>query len=68
MKTVLKVTGMSCEHCVRHVIEALEALDGVKKAKVSLKKGTAAVECEGSVTLEEMKAAVADAGYGAEEG
>jgi len=63
MKTVLNVEGMSCEHCVRHVTEALEELKGVKSAKVNLKKKTAVVEYNETVTLEEMKAAIADAGY-----
>jgi len=63
MKTVLKIEGMSCEHCVRHVTEALEELNGVRSVNVSLKKKTAAVDYEGDVTWEEMKAAVEDAGY-----
>ena len=60
---MLNVEGMSCEHCVRHVTEALEELKGVKSAKVNLKKKTAVVEYNETVTLEEMKAAIADAGY-----
>ena len=62
MKTVLNIEGMSCAHCVKHVTEALEALDGVK-AEVSLEAKTATVEYNGAVTLDEMKAAVIDAGY-----
>lgn len=63
MKTTFNIEGMSCEHCVRHVTGALEELNGVKSVKVSLKKKTAVVEYEGTVTLDEMKAAVKDAGY-----
>ena len=63
MQTVLKIEGMSCAHCVKHVTEALEELNGVKSAKVSLEKKTAVVEHSVNVTLEDMKAAVEDAGY-----
>jgi len=63
METVLNIGGMSCAHCVKHVTEALEDLKGVKSAKVSLKKNIAVVKYEGDVTLEDMKAAVEEAGY-----
>jgi copper chaperone CopZ len=63
MKTVLKVEGMSCEHCVKHVTQALEGVADVKTAKVSLKDKTATVEHADTVTLESLKAAIVDAGY-----
>jgi len=63
MKTTLNVEGMSCEHCVRHVTDALQGLNGVKSAKVNLRKKTAVVEHGETVTLDEMKAAIKDAGY-----
>jgi copper ion binding protein len=63
MKTTLKIEGMSCEHCVQHVTEALKALGGVKSAKVNLKKKSAEVDHDESVSLEALKAAVSEAGY-----
>jgi copper chaperone len=36
MKTTLKVTGMSCMHCVGSVKKVLEAVDGMDSAEVSL--------------------------------
>ena len=66
MKTILQIEGMSCEHCVRHVKEALEAVTGVKSAEVSLKNKTAQAEHEDSVTLSALRAAVEEAGYEAE--
>ncbi|MDR1326222.1 MAG: cation transporter [Treponema sp.] len=63
MQTVLKVEGMSCEHCVKHVTQALEGVAGVKTAKVSLNDKTATVEHDDAVTLESLKAAIVDAGY-----
>jgi copper chaperone CopZ len=63
MKTSLKIDGMSCEHCVKHVKEALEAIKGVTSAQVTLKEHAALVEHEDGVGLEALKAAVVDAGY-----
>ncbi|MDR0720934.1 MAG: cation transporter [Treponema sp.] len=63
MKTQLKIEGMSCEHCVAHVKEALEAVSGVKSAKVNLKSNSAEVEHTGEVNPESLKAAVTEAGY-----
>jgi copper chaperone len=38
-KTVIKVDGMSCEHCVKAVTKATTALDSVKGVTVDLKRG-----------------------------
>lgn len=37
--TTLKVSGLTCGHCVAHVTEELEALKGVKDVSVVLNKG-----------------------------
>jgi copper ion binding protein len=63
MKTVLKIGGMSCEHCVKQVTGALEGVNGVKSAKVSLKASNAVVKHDEGASLEAMKAAVVEAGY-----
>ncbi|MHB9291838.1 putative copper chaperone [Hollandina sp. SP2] len=63
MTTSLKIEGMSCEHCVKHVKEALEAIDGVTSANVKLKEKSAVVEHGDAVGLETLKAAVVEAGY-----
>ncbi|MDR2103510.1 MAG: cation transporter [Treponema sp.] len=63
MKTTLKIEGMSCDHCVKHVTEALEEVPGVKSAKVSLKEKSAAVEHGDEVKVDALKAAVVEAGY-----
>jgi Cu+-exporting ATPase len=36
MQIVLPVAGMTCQNCVRHVTQALEAVPGVSSARVSL--------------------------------
>lgn len=68
MKKTLQIDGMSCEHCVKHVTEALTALPGVVKADVKLKKllskyGSAVVELSEEVSDETLTAAVTEAGY-----
>ncbi len=40
----LKILELSCEHCEKKVIQAVEKLDGVVKASVSYKNGTGRVE------------------------
>lgn len=57
----VKVEGMMCEHCKKRVTDAIEALEGVKRVKVDLKKKTATIK--GDVDLEKVKAAVKEAGY-----
>jgi copper chaperone CopZ len=63
MTTNLKIDGMSCDHCVMHVKNALEEVAGVSAAAVSLKENSAVVDHGDAVTLEALKAAVAEAGY-----
>ena len=60
----LKITGMSCEHCVRAATKALQGVPGVEKAEVTLKPGGAVVQ--GSAPAEALIAAVAAEGYTAE--
>ncbi len=40
---------MSCQHCVAHVTQALEAVEGVSKATVSLDEKSAVVELSSDV-------------------
>ena len=63
MKTILRIEGMSCENCVRHVKEALEAVAGVKSAEVSLKDKTAAVEHGDELNPATLEAAIVETGY-----
>lgn len=66
MQTDLKVEGMTCQNCVRHAREALEAVPGVSSAEVDLDSGTAVVQHEGA-DLEAMIAALDEEGYPAKE-
>jgi len=65
---VLKVTGMSCGHCVQTVQQALQAVDGVERAKVDLDRASAVVDYDEARTSPRALAnAVMDEGYVAEE-
>lgn len=65
MKTTIKVEGMSCAHCVKHVTNALTELDNVSNVVVNLDTATAVFESSAVVTDEVIKAALDDAGYDA---
>jgi len=66
-KVTLKVTGMSCGHCVNKIETALKELAGVEKANVNLKKGMAKVKYDDSFqTLDKLTDTVRDVGYEAE--
>jgi copper chaperone len=60
--TKLKVEGMSCQHCVKAVTDALSAVPGVARVvEVSLDKGEAVVE--GTASVSELVQSVKSAGY-----
>ena len=63
MEKILNVEGMSCNHCTASVKKALEGLDGVKEAEVSLEGKNAKVELDKDVADEALVKAVQDAGY-----
>ncbi len=64
----LKIEGMTCQNCVRHVKTALEGVDGVDTASVSLEAGLAVVEAGAGAERTAMRAAVEAAGYRVAEG
>ncbi len=64
----LKISGMSCGHCVSHVKSALEGVEGVSEADVSLENHKADVTTSGEVIDADLIAAVEAAGYEAEVG
>lgn len=64
MEMVIKVEGMTCNHCKMAVEGAVKKLGGVLDAKVSLEDKNVTVTLnEGEVTFEQMKAAIEDQGY-----
>ncbi len=68
MTSELKIGGMTCANCARHVREALQEVPGVQYAEVDLEAGRASVTVrdEESADDAELVAAVGRAGYAAE--
>jgi copper ion binding protein len=59
------VTGMTCQHCVASVTEEVGELAGVSSVDVDLHSGRLRVTGQ-DVTVEQVRAAVTEAGYSAE--
>ncbi len=57
----LKVAGMTCQHCVRAVTQAIQAADPRAAVQVDLAAGT--VRAETSLAREKVAALVAEEGY-----
>lgn len=63
MKKIITVTGMSCNHCVNHVREALGELDPNANIDVSLADGKAVFESSLEISDEDIKKIIDDYGY-----
>ena len=60
----LKVTGMSCNHCVNAVNNALGALAGVADVAVSLQDGAVSFNYDPALApLEAITAAITEEGF-----
>lgn len=63
-EVTFKIEGMTCGHCQRSVEKALQSLAGVERVQVDLEAQEAAVTYNPTmVTVEDLKKAVAEAGY-----
>lgn len=62
--TTIKVSGMTCQGCVRSVTRVLQALPGVEDVAVSLEKGEAALRYDPSrAGAAQFRKAIEDAGF-----
>ena len=59
----IKITGMTCQHCVKAVTRALEDIDGIKNVSVNLEEGEATFDEKGSVDIAVVRGKIEDAGY-----
>ena len=62
MKYELMIKGMMCQHCQKHMSDALNAMEGVT-AEVNLDSGIASVTSEKEISMDAFEAVVKEAGY-----
>ena len=63
MEKTLKIEGMMCAHCQKHVTEALSGMAGVTSVEVNLAEGSAAVRAERDIPQAEFAQVITAAGY-----
>lgn len=61
--TTYRVTGMTCEHCVRAVSSEVAQIDGVTDVQVDLPAGEVTVTSDAPLDTDDVRAAVDEAGY-----
>jgi copper chaperone len=64
MQKVLKVEGMTCQHCLQTVTETVGKMTGVEKVDVSLEHKEVTVDFDESQTqTEQISAQIIEAGF-----
>lgn len=61
--TTYTVKGMTCGHCVAAVKTEVEAIAGVRSVDVTLDSGAVTVTSDQELRLDDVRAAVDEAGY-----
>ena len=62
MRKTMSIEGLECQHCCDRVTDALTELQGIQ-AVTDLLRGIASITTDGSVSDEQLKQAVVNAGY-----
>ena len=62
-KTIIKVEGMSCNHCAAKVTKALESLDDIRKVKVNLKNNSVTVLSDKELNIKAVESTINSLGY-----
>jgi len=60
---ILQVAGMTCDHCVGAVTAEVGRLAGVTSVEVDLATGSVTVTSTQPLPVDEVAAAIAEAGY-----
>ena len=63
MQKIIGIEGMSCQHCVKAVTNALSAIEGVSDVVVDLEAKKATLKVTDAVTDDALKEAVTEEGY-----
>jgi copper chaperone len=59
---VIKIKGMTCDHCVMTVTKALNEIEGIKNVRVDLNKGEAFFDGK-SINMDLVREKIKEAGY-----
>lgn len=63
MKTKIFIDGMNCQHCVKSVTTALQAVRGTTSIVVSLEEKKAIIESSEQLDPSALTEAIIDAGF-----
>jgi copper chaperone len=63
MATILKVKGMSCQHCVMSITKVLNQLEGIQNVQIDLQKGEVRFDNTKALASNRIEKAIEDAGY-----
>lgn len=63
MKKILNVDGMSCDHCIKRITNAVNEVEGAKCLNISLEDKAVEVEVSDENVLGQVKEAIEDVGY-----
>lgn len=58
---IIKIKGMSCQHCVASVTTALNQIPGISNVRVNLERGEA--EFDGEVAAADVQKAIVTIGF-----
>jgi copper chaperone len=62
-KLILRVDGMSCDHCVKAITKAIGALPGVSDVTVDLKGKAVTVDHDPALSVDKIKYEIEEQGY-----
>ena len=62
MKTI-KISGMSCNHCVMAVTKVLNEIQGIENLQIDLNKGEASFYERTTVDMKDVRERIEKAGY-----
>lgn len=62
-KIIIKIEGMSCQHCAKKVENTLLSIENVKSVRVNLKDKTATVIINGFVDKNQIKVKIESLDY-----
>jgi copper chaperone len=61
MKTEIRIGGMSCQHCVKAVDQALRGLEGVERVEVSV--GAAVLTTPQAPDMDQVRKVIEEEGF-----